>query len=129
MSDTKQDIVRKGYEAFGTGDMETLGSLYTDDVVQSMPGKNQLSGEHKGRDDVLALYGKMFELSGGTFSAELKDVKTEGDKVVSTHQSKGERGGKTLDDSENIEFTFDGEKISRLDLKFSNQAAVDAFWA
>lgn len=129
MAESKEDIVRRGYAAFGTGDMETLGGLYTDDVVQTMPGKNQVSGEYKGRDNVIGLYGKLFELSGGTFSAELKSVKTDGDKVVSVHRSQGERGGKTLSDDESIAFTFDGDKISRLDVTAGDQAAVDDFWA
>ena len=128
MADSKEDTVRRGYQAFGEGDMETLGSLYTDDVVQTMPGKNLLSGEYQGRDNVLGLYGKIFELSGGTFKAELKSAKTEGDKVVSVHHSQGERGGKTLSDDESIAFTFSGDKISRLDLTSGDQAAVDDFW-
>jgi uncharacterized protein len=129
MSDTKEDTVRRGYKAFGEGDMETLGSLYTDDVAQTMPGNNQISGETKGRDDVLALYGKLFELSGGTFKADLTSVKADGDKVVSVHSAKAEHGGKTLDTNETIAFTFAGDKISRLDLTTSDEAAQDAFWA
>lgn len=128
MSDTKEDTVRRGYKAFSDGDMETLGSLYTDDVVQSMPGNNQISGEHKGREDVLGLYGKLFELSGGTFAVDLKSVEAKGDKIVSTHSTKAEREGKTLAETETIEFTFDGDKISRLDLSTSDEAAADAFW-
>jgi ketosteroid isomerase-like protein len=128
MADSREDIIRRGYRAFGEGDMETLGSLYTDDVVQTMPGKNLLAGEHQGRDNVLGLYGKIFELSGGTFKVELKSVKTEGDKVVSVHHSQGERGGKTLSDDESIAFTFSGDKISRLDVTAGDQAAVDDFW-
>jgi len=129
MANSKEDTVRRGYKAFSEGDMATLGALYTDDVVQSMPGNNQLSGEHKGRDDVLALYGKLFELSGGTFAVDLKSVKEDGDKVVSTHSTKAERGGKTLAETETIEFAFSGDKISRLDLSTSDEAAADAFWA
>jgi ketosteroid isomerase-like protein len=128
MADSKEDIIRRGYKAFGEGDMETLGSLYTPDVVQRMPGNNQLSGEHTGVDNVLGLYGRLFELSGGTFSVELKSVKTQGDKVVTVHHSKAEREGKTLDADETIEFTFSGDKISRLDLTYADQAAEDAFW-
>jgi len=128
MADAKEDMVRRGYQAFGEGDMETLGSLYTPDVVQRMPGNNQLSGDHKGVDKVLGLYGQLFELSGGTFSVNLKSVKTQGDKVVTVHHSKAERGGKTLDADETIEFTFTGDKISRLDLTYADQAAEDAFW-
>lgn len=129
MADSKEDIIRRGYKAFGEGDMETLGSLYTPDVVQRMPGDSQVSGEHKGVENVLALYAQLSELSGGTFSVELKSLKIEGDKVVSVHHSKAEREGKTLDADETIEFTFSGDKISRLDLTFADQAAADAFWS
>ena len=128
MSDTKEDTVRRGYKAFSEGDMKTLGALYTDNVVQSMPGNNQLSGEHKGRNDVLGLYGKLSELSGGTFAVDLKSVEVKGDKVLSRHGTKAERDGKTLADTETIEFTFDGDKISRLDLTTEDEAATDAFW-
>jgi len=128
MADSKEDIIRRGYKAFGEGDMETLGSLYSPNVVQSQPGNNQTSGEHNGVDNVMALYGKLFELSDGTFSVDLKSVKTQGDKVVSVHRATGKREGKTLDADETIDFTFSGDKISRLDLTSADQAAEDAFW-
>ena len=81
-----------------------------------------------GVDNVLGLYGQLSELSGGTISVDLKSVKLEGDKVVAVHHTKAEREGKTLDADETIEFTFTGDKISRLDLRYSDQAAEDAFW-
>jgi ketosteroid isomerase-like protein len=128
MADSQEDIIRRGYQAFGEGDMEHFRSIYTPDVVQHQAGNNQTSGDHKGLDNVLALYGQLFELSGGTFVAELKSVKAEGDKVVSVHHATAEREGKTLDTDESIEFTFSGDKISRLDLTYADQAAEDAFW-
>ncbi len=128
MADSKEDTIRRGYQAFGEGDMETLGSLYTADVVQRQPGNNLTSGEHKGVDNVLGLYRQLFELSGGSFSVDLKSVKLQGDKVVSVHHAKGTREGKTLDADETIEFTFSGDKISRLDLTYADEAAEDAFW-
>jgi len=128
MAESKEGIIRRGYKAFGEGDMETLGSLYTPDVVQRQGGNNQTSGEYKGVDNVMGLYGKFVELSGGTFAVDLKSVKTEGDKVVTVHHAKGEREGKTLDVDESIEFTFSGDKISLLDVSSPDQAALDAFW-
>lgn len=38
------------------------------------------------------------------------------------------REGKTLDTDETIEFSFSGDKISRLDVTSADQAAEDAFW-
>jgi uncharacterized protein len=128
MADSKEDIVRRGYQAFGEGDMDHFRSIYTPDVVQQQPGKNQTSGEYQGIDNVLGLYGKLFELSGGTFSADLKSVKTEGDKVVTVHHATAQREGKTLDTDESIAFTFSGDQIARLDLTSTDQAAEDAFW-
>jgi len=128
MADSKEDIVRRGYQAFGEGDLETLGSLYTPDVVQRVPGNNPISGEYDGLDAVMGLYAKLFESSGGTFSVNLKSVKTVGDKVVTVHGAKAERDGKTLDVDESIEFAFSGDKISVLDVTYSDEAAENAFW-
>ena len=57
-----------------------------------------MSGECQGVLDILAYYGKLFELTEGTFAAELRSTKVEGDdKVVATHRASGQRGGRTLD--------------------------------
>jgi ketosteroid isomerase-like protein len=128
MAGSKEDTIRLGYRAFGEGDMETLRAIFTPDVVQSQPGSNPTSGEHKGVDNVLGLYGQLFELSGGTFSVDLKSVTPQGDKVVAVHHAQAKREDKTLQADETIEFTFTGDKISRLDLRYADQAAEDAFW-
>jgi ketosteroid isomerase-like protein len=128
MADSKEDIVRRGYKAFSEGDMDTLRSIMTADVVHSVPGNNQTSGEHKGIDEVLGLYGQLFELSGGSLSLDLKSVTARGEQVVAVHHGKAEREGKILDTDETIEFSFSGDKICRLDETTSDQAAEDAFW-
>jgi len=90
--------------------METFRSIYTPDVVHHQPGHNKTSGEYKGVDNVLGLYGQFFELSGGTMTVDLTSVKTQGDKVVTVHHTKAERDGKTLDADENIEFNVLGRQ-------------------
>jgi uncharacterized protein len=108
--------------------MDTLRSMMTPDVVQSVPGTNRTSGEHKGIDEVLALYGQLFELSGGSISVELKSVTTKGDKVVAVHHAKAAHEGRSLDTDETIQFSFSGDKVSRLDETTADEAAEDAFW-
>ena len=130
MAHPNEEIVRQGYKAFGEGDMDTLRSLFAPDAVHSATGNNPLSGEYKGVDDILAYYGKLFELSDGTFAAELKSTKAEGDdKVVATHRDKARRGGKTLDQDETLTFTISGGRFTRLVENHSDQAAYDAFWS
>ena len=130
MAHANEDLVRKGYKAFGEGDMDTLRSLFAPDAVHIATGNNPLSGEYKGVDAILGYYGKLFELSDGTFTAELKSVKVEGDDtVVATHHDRGQRGDKTLDQDEDLTFTISGGKFTRLIEDHSDQAAYDAFWS
>ena len=130
MAHPNEELVRQGYKAFGEGDMETLRSLFAPDAVHSATGNNPLAGDYKGVDDILGYYGKLFELSEGTFAAELKSTKVEGDdKIVATHRDKGQRGGKTLDQDETLTFTISGGKFTHLVEDHSDQAAYDAFWS
>ena len=99
--------------------------------MRLIPGNNQTSGEHKGIDEVLAVYGKIFELSGGTFKAELESLTPKGDTVAAVHHSTAERDGKKLDVRETLTFTIEDGKYARLDSSFSpeDQKAEDEFWA
>jgi uncharacterized protein len=124
-----EDRVLQGYEAFGKGDMDTLRSIMTPDVVQSVPGKSQIAGDHKGIDNVLGYYAQLFELSGGTLSVQLESTKVEGDTVVSTHHATAHREGRSWDTKENITFSFSGDRIARLDEAPTDLAGFDAFWA
>ncbi len=130
MAHANEELVRKGYAAFSTGDMETLGKLMTPDVVHSVPGNNPTSGNHQGQDAVFAMYGQLFELSGGTLNVELQEANAAGDdNVIAKHRAQAKRGDKTLDVIQTIDFTIDGDKIARLDESTVDQAVEDAFWS
>lgn len=130
MAHANEDLVRKGYAAFSSGDMETLGSIMTPDVVHAVPGNNLTSGEHTGQVDVFAMYGQLFELSGGTVQVDVQDVTVKGDdKVVANHRSQATRGDQSLDVIQTLEFTIADGKITRIDESSSDLAAEDAFWA
>jgi uncharacterized protein len=130
MAHPNEDLVRRGYKAFGEGDMDTLRSLFSPDAVHVAPGNGPTAGEYKGVDAILGYYGKLFELSNGTFMVDLKSVRVEGDDtVVTTHHNKAERGDKTLDQDESLTFTISDGKFSRIVEHRSDQAAYDAFWS
>ena len=130
MTHPNEELVRQGYKAFGEGDMDTLRAMYAPDAVHSATGTNPLAGDYKGVDTIIGYYGQLFELSGGTFSAELKSTEVVGeDTVVATHTDKGQRDGKTLDQDETLTFTIADGKFTRLVENHSDQAAYDAFWS
>src|SRR3954454_24265968 len=67
MAHPNADLLNKGYDAFDKGDMDTIRGLFADDIVFHVPGNSQVSGEYRGTDGVFGFFGKLVELSGGTF--------------------------------------------------------------
>jgi ketosteroid isomerase-like protein len=109
------ELVRRGYAAFNSGDVDTLRTLMSHDVVQHVPGTNPLAGDYKGIDGVLGYYGKLIEMTGGTFRADLIDVHGDGHgHVMALHQTSASRGGATRVSRSSVLFTFLGDKVTDL---------------
>jgi uncharacterized protein len=128
----EQDLetVRRGYAAFSSGDMETLMSLYNDDAVHIVPGESLVSGAHKGKDNILALYGKLFELSGGTIQIELDHVLSDGgNRVVAIHTSTLEMAGETHTQTEALMFTLADGKVAEIQDFFADIALNDRLFS
>ena len=124
------ELVRKAYAAFSAGDVEALSKLYAADVSHAVPGDApQLSGAHKGVENVMALYGKLGELSGGTMSVELEDVLSDGDsRVIAVHRATATRNGKSLSEREALLITVVDGKIAEIQDFFRDIDANDGFW-
>ena len=57
------DLVRKGFEAFIAGDMVWMNEHLHENIVWHVPGHNVLSGDHKGRENVLAFFAKSVQIA------------------------------------------------------------------
>ncbi|MBT2507349.1 nuclear transport factor 2 family protein [Streptomyces sp. ISL-98] len=122
-------LVRRGYEAFTTGDMDTVASLLTADCTHHVPGENQMSGHFKGRDNVMAMYGKLFELTNGTFRVELDGIYADGrGHVMSTHKWYADHGDRGIEMRGGLFFTIVGGKITDIDECMEDIDESDAFW-
>src|SRR5918996_2018983 len=92
------EVLRKGFDAFGKGDMDTLrNEVFTKDTVWHESGRNQLAGDYRG-DEVFQWFGKLFDLSGGTFKVDIHDIASSDEHVVALTSASAERGGKKLED-------------------------------
>ncbi len=88
MTHTNEDLLRRGYEAFSTGDMATVFSLFADDMVWHIGGSNQLSGDYRGHEAIMGFFGRLMEVSAGTFRVDVHDVlanDTHGAVLVTVH--------------------------------------------
>ena len=69
-------LARSEMEAALRGDFEGLLDHYTDDAVLHYPGRNVLSGSHRGKDEIRAWGRKFGELLGpeGCLTRDLHDI-------------------------------------------------------
>jgi ketosteroid isomerase-like protein len=65
--DAKERIVRELYAARARRDWDAVRRLLADDVVWHEPGEEDYSGDHRGREAVVALLEKYVAITEGTF--------------------------------------------------------------
>jgi uncharacterized protein len=97
MKEENYELLRRGYDAFMAGDMETLkNEIFAPDIVWHTPGDNPTSGDRAGADSVLELFAKYFELTDGTFRVEVHDLLASDDHGVVLGKVYGERKGRSI---------------------------------
>jgi ketosteroid isomerase-like protein len=121
-------LIRRGFEAFNTGDVATLSEILATDCVQHMAGNNRFTGDHKGRDNILAMYGEMAQLTDGTMQAVLSDVYATEHGAVALYTAKATRNGKTESEKYALVFQLVGGKAIDMDDVPLNGEVNDAFW-
>ena len=67
-------VSRDGYAAFAKGDFAVLNDLFAEDLLWHEPGRNQLAGDYRGRDAVTGTFGKVMEVTEGSFHIDLHAV-------------------------------------------------------
>jgi ketosteroid isomerase-like protein len=126
---SNEESFRKGYEAFGKADFETLSGLMTDDTIWHAPGNNPLSGDYKGKEAVLGLFAKIGEESAGSFNIELHDLLANDEHGVALYTARGDRGGKHLENNGVHVAHFRDGKLAESWLHSTDQGALDEFWS
>ena len=95
MAHPNEELVRGGYEAFAKGDMETVLARFDENIVWHVGGRSALAGEYRGHEGVMSFFGKLMEMSGGTFRLDVHDVLASDDHVVALITGSAERKGTT----------------------------------
>jgi uncharacterized protein len=122
------ELFRRGYAAFGAGDLDTVRSLLADDVVWHNPGNNRLAGDYTGVEATIGLFLKLFEESGGTFKVEPHDVLANDDHAVALVTVSAAKGDASFSSrAAHVVHMRDG-KLTESWFLGEDQAAADAFW-
>ncbi len=103
------ELVRKGYEAFANGDMETVMSLFDDNVEWVQPGNSTISGTFHGKGEV-AQY--MAALGAKTTTVKVRKLLADGDTVVALTEVTTD--GQTAHDADVM--TISNGKTTRMEI-------------
>jgi len=77
--ENNKELIKRGYEAFSAGDVQTVMDLFDDDVEWIQPGRSAISGTFHGKAEVMDFMSRLAEKSP---VVTVKRLIAEGDTVV-----------------------------------------------
>ena len=123
-------ILRRGYDAFATGDVATVSELIAPDAIWHVGGHHPFSGEYKGRDQILGFFATLIQDTGGTLAFEVHDVLANDDHAIALVREKAQRKDRSLDTREVHVYHVDAEHRATEFWEFTeDQASYDEFWS
>lgn len=127
LSRRNAEIARRGYEAFNTGDVQTVMELLTDDVSWNVFGSGPLAGTYKGKQAVMELFGKFLGLLDSQSTA-IHDILANDQHTIVMVNLTVKRGGRTLEQKAVDVIHPDSEgRVREFWRFFDDQGKSDAF--
>ena len=123
------DLLAAHLAALTRGDIATAMGFYSDDVTFHYPGRNRLSGDYRGKGEVLALMGRVLELTNGSFRPEVHDILASDDHVAALVTVHAARDGAPVEWTSVDLFHLRDGKLSEHWVHEVDHEAVDRFWS
>ena len=127
-ADENVAIMRRAYEGFNAGDLDTVSEIFDESAVWHLPGRSSFADDYQGREAIMAYFGQLGQETGGTFRAELERLLADSDdRVVGIQRSTGERDGRRLDVGNCIVFQLKDGRVTDGREHFHDLYAWDEF--
>jgi len=121
------ELVRRLFGAFGN-DAKQISATFDRDVLWRVPGDTVMSGEYRGRRDVVDFLRRTGIETGGTYRSRLHTVFADDDWGLAVYRAWGSRNGIDLDVEQALVFKF-GDGIITEVTAVPLDSAFDAFWS
>ena len=128
MPHSNADLLRRAFDAFGR-DALTVARTLAGDVVWRVPGDTVMSGEYRGRDDVLQFLRRTRTESDNTYRTELRYVVADDDRAVAVYRAQGERKGRALDIEQALFCVIREDVLADVTAVPLDYPAFVAFWS
>jgi len=120
-------LVRRVFAAFGK-DAKAVSAAFARDIVWRVPGHTVMSGEYRGRRDVVEFLRRTGLETSGTYRSGLHTVFADDDWAVAIYRATGSRNGIDLDVDQALVIRItDGlwQEVTAVPL----DSAFERFWA
>jgi uncharacterized protein len=122
-------LVRRGFEAFGAGDMQTLSDLIAPDANWHGAPTGTIEGAYSGRDRMFAYFQQLHDETDGTFRADPIAMAATGNRVFVEDMVSGRRRGATLESRDVLVFTIEDGKVRDVRLYAGDYPSEATFWS
>jgi uncharacterized protein len=123
------EVMRRGYEAFAKGDIETLKTFFAPDANWNQTETGVLPGNYKGAQAILEYFGMLAHESQGSLRVEPQTMAASGDLVFVLERVTGTRKGKTLDTTDVLVFKLNNGVVTEVSYFPSNHPIDVQFWS
>lgn len=123
------DIIRRGYEAFAAGDMETMKRLSAPNWHWHEAQSALFGGDFDGQKATLDYFGQLARETDGTIKATPLAMAAEGDRVFVLNHLSATRRGKRLEVNNVNVFTLANGVVVDTVVFSGDQNAAQAFFA
>ncbi|HEY3541631.1 MAG TPA: nuclear transport factor 2 family protein [Gaiellaceae bacterium] len=121
------ELVRRLFGAFGK-DAKQISATFDREVIWRVPGDTAMSGEYRGRRDVVEFLRRTGLETSGTYRSQLHTVWADDDWGLAVYRARGTRNGIDLDVDQALVFRFGDGCITEV-TAVPLDSAFDAFWA
>jgi hypothetical protein len=128
MANRNLETLQKIDAAFGAGNPEEIFSFFTDDVVAHISGKSSMAGDHKGKQTLMALFGRYMAALGANPVVETHALLADDTHGVQLQTLRSAKGSRKLDVKNITIYHFRDAKISEMWTVDDDPQAADAFY-
>ncbi|GAB4525864.1 MAG: hypothetical protein OHK0046_42170 [Anaerolineae bacterium] len=126
MDNKNIQIIENYIAAAYRGDLDTARQFLTEDITLVMTGSNQMTGKYHGPDNFFAAFGKMMQLSRGTYRlAEQLDWLMSDTRVVLLAREEVEHEGEIVSFDRAVMYEIRGEQIALVRIYEGDTDAAD----
>jgi uncharacterized protein len=128
MTHPNADLVRKGFDAFGNGDMATLDQIIADDAKWHSAGRTPVSGDFDGKEAIFGSFARIVQETD-SIQQDIHTILADDEHAVALVSGTITRGGKTLTGQQVFVFHVKDGKASEVWVTQQDPYAADEFWA